>query len=481
MAPMADSGHVAAIRIGELLVQAGLLDDTSLRSALREARARRLRLGESLIATGRLSEQQMVTVLARHLEVPVVKPEELDAGSPAHARIPADLAQRLRVVPLAVDGRLLWIATDDPTTACVDAVRMHTGLDVRAKLATPTALTFALARHYGGAVPASLAAPSRRPQVAAPASTRMPLKGVRLRWPRAIALRRDRMAVVEGRDLVMSLALADDGTPQIRDARPVGWSVGAIRLSPTGRHLMVSSTAGTWLEIRNPDTGDVLGTLNGPDRVVATFAFLDDDEVVVVSRRPGVLEAYTLPSLTPVFQTKTPSGVPFVFDELVAMDDGNTLGAVVHPYLETRSTMAFLSLSEVVRAPYAVNERLSAAMKAHHAGDVAVGPCGWDSAVSLEIDPEGSFPGLHVVKLADGSRTDYVEFESFDDNRLLMGTSRAIAVGVADGIHVLARGADEGEAPRFAPALAYGFDTESGRAALVTPERDILIVTLPRD
>jgi hypothetical protein len=472
---------VAAIRIGELLVQAGLLDDEGLRSALREARARRLRLGESLIATGRLSEQQMVTVLARHLEVPVVGADELEVASPAHARVPADLAVRLRVVPLAIEGRVLWIATDDPSTACVDAVRMQTGLDVRAKLATPRALTYALARHYGGALPPNMAPPSRRPQVQAPPSTRLALRGVRLRWPRAVALRRDRLAVVEGRDLVMSLALAADGTPQIKDARPTGWSVGAIRLSPTGRYLLVSSKAGTWVEIRSPDTGEVLGTLNGPERVVAAFALLDDDEVLVASRRPGVLEVYALPSLTLEAQTKPPTGVPFVFDELVAMDDGNTVAAVVHPYLETRSTMAFLPMTEIVRTPYAVSDRLAAAMKIHHAGDLAVGPCGWDSAVVLEIDPEGSFPGLHVIKVADGSRTDYVEFESFDDNRLIMGTSRAIAVGVADGIHVLARGADEGDPPRFAPALAYGFDSESGRAALVTPERDIVVVTLPRD
>jgi hypothetical protein len=472
---------VAAIRIGELLVQAGLLDDEGLRSALREARARRLRLGESLIATGRLSEQQMVTVLARHLEVPVVGADELEVASPAHARVPADLAVRLRVVPLAIEGRVLWIATDDPSTACVDAVRMQTGLDVRAKLATPRALTYALARHYGGALPPNMAPPSRRPQVQAPPSTRLALRGVRLRWPRAVALRRDRLAVVEGRDLVMSLALAADGTPQIKDARPTGWSVGAIRLSPTGRYLLVSSKTGTWVEIRSPDTGEVLGTLNGPEKVVAAFALLDDDEVLVASRRPGVLEVYALPSLTLEAQTKPPTGVPFVFDELVAMDDGNTVAAVVHPYLETRSTMAFLPMTEIVRTPYAVSDRLAAAMKIHHAGDLAVGPCGWDSAVVLEIDPEGSFPGLHVIKVADGSRTDYVEFESFDDNRLIMGTSRAIAVGVADGIHVLARGADEGDPPRFAPALAYGFDSESGRAALVTPERDIVVVTLPRD
>jgi hypothetical protein len=472
---------VAAIRIGELLVQAGLLDDEGLRSALREARARRLRLGESLIATGRLSEQQMVTVLARHLEVPVVGADELEVASPAHARVPADLAVRLRVVPLAIEGRVLWIATDDPSTACVDAVRMQTGLDVRAKLATPRALTYALARHYGGALPPNMAPPSRRPQVQAPPSTRLALRGVRLRWPRAVALRRDRLAVVEGRDLVMSLALAADGTPQIKDARPTGWSVGAIRLSPTGRDLLVSSKTGTWVEIRSPDTGEVLGTLNGPEKVVAAFALLDDDEVLVASRRPGVLEVYALPSLTLEAQTKPPTGVPFVFDELVAMDDGNTVAAVVHPYLETRSTMAFLPMTEIVRTPYAVSDRLAAAMKIHHAGDLAVGPCGWDSAVVLEIDPEDSFPGLHVIKVADGSRTDYVEFESFDDNRLIMGTSRAIAVGVADGIHVLARGADEGDPPRFAPALAYGFDSESGRAALVTPERDIVVVTLPRD
>src|ERR1041384_2759992 len=48
------------------------------------------------------------------------------------------------------------------------------------------------------------------------------VKGVRMVWPRLVAYRLDRLAVLEGRDLLMAFAL-DDDKPRVREIRALAY------------------------------------------------------------------------------------------------------------------------------------------------------------------------------------------------------------------------------------------------------------------
>lgn len=66
------------------------------------------------------------------------------------ACMPAPLARSENVMPVAVDGRVLTIAVDNPLNLeLIDKVRFLTGLEVEIVLAPGNAIRGAVARYYG--------------------------------------------------------------------------------------------------------------------------------------------------------------------------------------------------------------------------------------------------------------------------------------------------------------------------------------------
>ena len=64
------------IRLGDLLVQNGLISDEQLVSALGEQRKTGRKLGATLISMGLVSEQALLELLSRHLNVPLINLEQ---------------------------------------------------------------------------------------------------------------------------------------------------------------------------------------------------------------------------------------------------------------------------------------------------------------------------------------------------------------------------------------------------------------------
>ena len=62
-------------KFGEILVQAGAIDEMQLRAALGEQKRWGQRLGVTLVKMGIIEERDLVRALARQLEIPVVQLE----------------------------------------------------------------------------------------------------------------------------------------------------------------------------------------------------------------------------------------------------------------------------------------------------------------------------------------------------------------------------------------------------------------------
>ena len=60
------------VRLGEILLQQGLLTDTQLQEALDEQKKTKRKLGRVFVEKGFVSEEQISTALARQLQVPFV-------------------------------------------------------------------------------------------------------------------------------------------------------------------------------------------------------------------------------------------------------------------------------------------------------------------------------------------------------------------------------------------------------------------------
>ncbi|MFN0062815.1 MAG: hypothetical protein ACKVPX_09885 [Myxococcaceae bacterium] len=138
-------------RLGELLMDAGLISETQLRHALSEQRRWGGRLGRTLLELGYVNETAMAEALSKQLRLPAVDLDaaELPADAPRWLRL--DVAERYGVFPLQRDTvqKVLRIATADPTNAeTVQALTFYTGMRIELAVASTGAIERALKRGY---------------------------------------------------------------------------------------------------------------------------------------------------------------------------------------------------------------------------------------------------------------------------------------------------------------------------------------------
>ncbi len=141
---------MARRKLGEILIQAGVLDDAALRAALGEQRRWGGHLGRILVDMNLVSEEVLVQALSQQLNFPVVNLEHRGVHPDVLELVPADLAEQFGVMPFNREGKFLDVAMIDPTNLGItDELRIRTQLNVRPYLAGPKAMEKALARFYG--------------------------------------------------------------------------------------------------------------------------------------------------------------------------------------------------------------------------------------------------------------------------------------------------------------------------------------------
>lgn len=102
------------IRLGDLLVQDGLITDEQLVMALGEQRKTGRKLGATLISMGLVSEQALLTLLSRHLNVPLIDLQQYQVNPNAVKLLPEIQARRYRALVIEDKGERLLIAMSDP-------------------------------------------------------------------------------------------------------------------------------------------------------------------------------------------------------------------------------------------------------------------------------------------------------------------------------------------------------------------------------
>jgi type IV pilus assembly protein PilB len=142
------------LRLGEILKQAGIIDDFQLNSALSYQRHWGGRFGESLIKLGYLSEDKLQNFLARQFDLPQIELFGRKIPEDVLAYIPVDKAHEFHVLPVErreISGTMhLVVAMTDPTNLMVtDSLQFMTGCRIKAALASGDAISAAIDRNYG--------------------------------------------------------------------------------------------------------------------------------------------------------------------------------------------------------------------------------------------------------------------------------------------------------------------------------------------
>lgn len=137
-------------RLGELLVEAGLIGPEPLAEALAFQKIHGGRLGEILVSLGLLSEEALRGPLAAQLGVCAAEVDSINPPATLLALVPEAVIRRLRAIPIRLQGRDLVVGLVDPTHAeTLDQLRIRTGRDIIAQLITEATLRRFLRARFG--------------------------------------------------------------------------------------------------------------------------------------------------------------------------------------------------------------------------------------------------------------------------------------------------------------------------------------------
>lgn len=148
-------------RLGELLIEAGVIDEAMLQSALGHQRRWGGRLGQALLDLKLTSEAAVVAALARKLGFEVARLGSLEplALEAALKLVGKDFAVRYTVFPMAADHSTLTVAMADPTNlALSDELRFRTNRRVKVCIGGDREIAEAIRTHYPSGEPQALEA-----------------------------------------------------------------------------------------------------------------------------------------------------------------------------------------------------------------------------------------------------------------------------------------------------------------------------------
>jgi type II secretion system (T2SS) protein E len=142
---------MARKKLGEMLIEAGVLDEARLRSALADQRRWGRSLGKTLVELRLIAEEDLVAVLGRHLGLPSIDLDKFEIPDSVTRMIPDELARQHQILAFDQQMKFLDVAMVDPTNIGVtDELRIRTQMNIRPYLCGPRNMERALAKYHGG-------------------------------------------------------------------------------------------------------------------------------------------------------------------------------------------------------------------------------------------------------------------------------------------------------------------------------------------
>jgi len=137
-------------RIGDILIEKGLVTDEQVLTALSLQKTNKRKLGMILVGLGYLTEEEIIQTLSEKFDYEVMDCGELVLSEQLMILVPRRIAEKEVMIPISLDGKHLKIAASDPLNlGAVDDLKFRTGLKIDIILATETSIIAAIERNYG--------------------------------------------------------------------------------------------------------------------------------------------------------------------------------------------------------------------------------------------------------------------------------------------------------------------------------------------
>jgi len=148
---MITSQRTKTKKLGELLLENGLLTEEQCQNALDVQKKTGKRLGQAVIDLGYVKEEDLLQILSKQMSIPHIWLRKGMVDPKVVNVIPGDKARLYKIMPMFRIKDILIVATSDPQAIFVfDEIEKTTGLVVKPVLTRSSDIEKAITEHYKG-------------------------------------------------------------------------------------------------------------------------------------------------------------------------------------------------------------------------------------------------------------------------------------------------------------------------------------------
>jgi len=139
-------------KLGEILIDAGVITEEQLSNALTLQQGKNKRLGKVLIELGYINDNQVAETLSQQLSLPMVDCNEFDPSKDLLDLVTRQTAETKLVLPLELKGKNFTLAMANPLDwQTIEDLSFETGLRISIAIASEENLLSAIEKLYGSA------------------------------------------------------------------------------------------------------------------------------------------------------------------------------------------------------------------------------------------------------------------------------------------------------------------------------------------
>lgn len=139
-------------RIGDLLLETGMITNEQLQEAIAEQKKSGKRLGEVLVSKGMITDEDILGALEFQLGIPHMDLEQYNIDLNIASRVPESIARRYTAIAVGIDDNKLKVAMKDPLNMfALDDLKISTKMEIMPILASEKAIEHVINQTYTSA------------------------------------------------------------------------------------------------------------------------------------------------------------------------------------------------------------------------------------------------------------------------------------------------------------------------------------------
>lgn len=137
-------------RLGEMLVEAGLIDNIQLQSALGHQKQWGGKLGDILLEMGFVSEHVLADFFESHLNIPCLDLSDFEIPENVRGLLKDEIIKKYSAVPIGYENKVLTVAISDPSDIkTIDELQFATGYRIKPILVFSLDVKRLMQRYFG--------------------------------------------------------------------------------------------------------------------------------------------------------------------------------------------------------------------------------------------------------------------------------------------------------------------------------------------